>query len=74
MTSCLVRMLSCVSLYFLTEESAYKVLNSSETTEVSETSLEGIPLLVEAYGLHKDNAAVVENICTLIMELSTYGM
>ena len=34
----------------------------------------GIPIIMQAYDAHKDNAQVVENICTLIMELCEYGM
>ena len=33
----------------------------------------GIPIIIEAYNQHKDNAEVVENVCTLFMELTEYG-
>jgi len=33
----------------------------------------GIPKVIEAYNLHKDNAEVVESVATLIMELAEYG-
>ena len=33
----------------------------------------GIPVIMAAYAAHKDNAEVIESICTLIMELAEYG-
>jgi len=47
-----------------TEESAYKVLNNPQADG---TAIAGIP------NQHKDNADVVENICSLFMELSEYS-
>jgi hypothetical protein len=33
----------------------------------------GVPIVLKAYELHKDNAEVVESIVSLVMELSEYG-
>ncbi len=39
-----------------------------------DSELQGIPILMDAYHQqHKDNAEVVESICTLVMELCEYG-
>ena len=54
----------------LTEESAYKVLNNILSDG---SSVAGIPIIISAYNEHKDNAGVVENMCTLFMELSEYS-
>ena len=53
-----------------TEESAYKVLNNILSDG---SSVAGIPIIISAYNEHKDNAGVVENMCTLFMELSEYS-
>jgi len=53
-----------------TEESAYKVLNNPQADG---TAIAGIPIIISAYHQHKDNADVVENICSLFMELSEYS-
>ena len=34
----------------------------------------GIPIIVAAYELHKDDVEVVEAVASLIMELCEYGM
>ena len=54
----------------LSEESAYKVLNNPSPDG---KSIAGIQIIIEAYNQHKDNAEVVENVCTLFMELTEYG-
>ena len=33
----------------------------------------GIPIILKAYELHKDNAEVVASIAMLVMELAEYG-
>lgn len=33
----------------------------------------GVPIIMKAYELHKDNAEVVESIVSLVMELAEYG-
>lgn len=33
----------------------------------------GIPKIIKAYELHKDNAEVVASIVSLVMELAEYG-
>ena len=57
-------------MFYLTEECAYKVL-----TNVKEDGSEepGLPYITAVYELHKDNAEVVENVATLLMELCEYG-
>ncbi|XP_069122430.1 serine/threonine kinase-like domain-containing protein STKLD1 [Argopecten irradians] len=52
-----------------TEESAYRVL-ANEATGGGHVA--GIPKVMSAYELHKDNAEVVESIATLLMELAEY--
>lgn len=51
------------------EECAYKVLTNIREDGTEEA---GIPYITEAYRLHKDNAQVVQNITTLLMELCEY--
>ncbi|KAF6031306.1 STKLD1 [Bugula neritina] len=63
---------ACMALTCLVEpdeESAYKVLNNPQADG---TAIAGIPIIISAYHQHKDNADVVENICSLFMELSEY--
>lgn len=56
--------------FFFSEESAYRVLtNESE----GGGHVAGVPIVLKAYELHKDNAEVVESIVSLVMELSEYG-
>ena len=35
--------------------------------------IQGIPIVMATYDLHKDNAEVVESIVTLLVELAEYG-
>lgn len=51
------------------EECAYRVLTSDKQDD---TKPAGIPIIIKAYELHRDNAEVVEAIVNLIMELSEY--
>ncbi|XP_076091936.1 uncharacterized protein LOC143063599 isoform X2 [Mytilus galloprovincialis] len=61
--------LALASLVEPDEESAYRVL----TNEVSTGGhVAGVPIILKAYDLHKDNAEVVESIVSLVMELSEY--
>lgn len=53
-----------------TEECAYRVLTSDKPDDESSA---GIPIIIKAYELHRDNAEVVEAIVNLIMELCEYG-
>ena len=53
-----------------TEECAYRVLTSDRPDDDSSA---GIPIIIKAYELHRDNAEVVEAIVNLIMELCEYG-
>lgn len=56
--------------YLYTEESAYRVL----TDEAPDGGhIAGIPKIIKAYELHKDNAEVVASIVSLVMELAEYG-
>lgn len=56
--------------YIYTEESAYRVL----TDEAPDGGhIAGIPKIIKAYELHKDNAEVVASIVSLVMELAEYG-
>ncbi|XP_013388890.1 serine/threonine kinase-like domain-containing protein STKLD1 isoform X2 [Lingula anatina] len=62
---------ACMALASLVEpdeESAYKVLNNDRDG----VNVAGIPIIKEVYTQHRDNAEVVENICTLFMELTEY--
>ena len=52
------------------EECAYRVLTSDKPDDGKPT---GIPIIIKAYELHRDNAEVVEAIVNLIAELSEYG-
>ena len=56
--------------YFFVEENAFKVLTNDRGNG---ESVQGIPILQKAYYTHKDNAEVVESICTLFMEMTEYG-
>lgn len=56
---------------YITEESAYRVLTNEGPDE---SHIAGVPIIMNTYELHKDNAEVVESIVTLIMELAEYGM
>lgn len=57
-------------IYLHTEESAYRVL----TDEAPDGGhIAGIPKIIKAYELHKDNAEVVASIVSLVMELAEYG-
>ena len=61
--------LALASLVEPDEESAYRVLtNESE----GGGHVAGVPIVLKAYELHKDNAEVVESIVSLVMELSEY--
>ncbi|XP_064649533.1 serine/threonine kinase-like domain-containing protein STKLD1 isoform X3 [Lineus longissimus] len=63
---------SCMALASLVEpdeESAFKVLDCERKDG---TRIQGIPKIVEAYGYQSNNAEVVENVCTLFMELVEY--
>ncbi|GFN88387.1 serine/threonine kinase-like domain-containing protein stkld1 isoform x3 [Plakobranchus ocellatus] len=51
------------------EECAYRFLTSDSADDDAPT---GIPTVMEAYRLHKDNAMVVEAIVRLLLELSNY--
>ncbi|CAL1533581.1 unnamed protein product [Lymnaea stagnalis] len=51
------------------EECAFRFLTSAEPDDDAPT---GIPTILEAYKLHKDNAMVVEGIVRLLLELSIY--
>ncbi|BFZ05607.1 hypothetical protein BsWGS_08646 [Bradybaena similaris] len=51
------------------EECAYEFLSGDAEDNSSPT---GIPTVMEAYRLHKDNADVVESIVRLLLELSNY--
>ncbi|GFS26820.1 serine/threonine kinase-like domain-containing protein STKLD1 isoform X3 [Elysia marginata] len=51
------------------EECAYRFLTSDREDDDAPT---GIPTVMEAYRLHKDNAMVVEAIVRLLLELSNY--
>lgn len=56
--------------YLHLEESAYRVL----TDEAPDGGhIAGIPKIIKAYELHKDNAEVVASIVSLVMELAEYG-
>ncbi|XP_067940119.1 serine/threonine kinase-like domain-containing protein STKLD1 [Watersipora subatra] len=64
---------ACMALASLVEqdeESAYKVLSNPS---IDGTAVAGIPIIIAAYNKHKDNADVVENVCTLFMELAEYN-
>lgn len=52
------------------EESAYKVLTNEAP---GGGHIAGVPKIMKAYELHKDNAEVVESVVTLLMELAEYG-
>ena len=54
----------------ISEESAYRVLTNEGPNK---THIAGVPIIINTYELHKDNAEVVESIVTLIMELAEYG-
>lgn len=56
--------------FFPTEECAFAFLSSEKEDCGSHT---GIPTVMEAYKVHKDNADVVEAIVRLLLELSHYG-
>ena len=62
---------NCFLSLLLAEESAYRVLTNEGPNE---THIAGVPIIINTYELHKDNAEVVESIVTLIMELAEYGM
>ncbi|XP_046542734.1 serine/threonine kinase-like domain-containing protein STKLD1 [Haliotis rubra] len=65
---------ACMALSGLVEpdeECAYRVLTSEGGSDAAE-SKDGIPIIMRAYELHKDNADVVESIVTLFMELVEY--
>ncbi|KAK7477366.1 hypothetical protein BaRGS_00031384, partial [Batillaria attramentaria] len=51
------------------EECAYRVLTSDKPEDEKPA---GIPIIIKAYELHRDNAEVVEAIVNLIMELCEY--
>ncbi|XP_048777734.2 serine/threonine kinase-like domain-containing protein STKLD1 isoform X2 [Ostrea edulis] len=62
--------LALASLVEPDEESAYRVL----TDEAPDGGhIAGVPKIIKAYELHKDNAEVVASIVTLVMELAEYG-
>ncbi|XP_060069798.1 serine/threonine kinase-like domain-containing protein STKLD1 [Ylistrum balloti] len=63
---------ACMALASLVEpdeESAYRVLANEAS---GGGHITGIPKVMSAYELHKDNAEVVESIATLLMELAEY--
>nr|XP_034302710.1 serine/threonine kinase-like domain-containing protein STKLD1 isoform X2 [Crassostrea gigas] len=61
--------LALASLVEPDEESAYRVL----TDEAPDGGhIAGIPKIIKAYELHKDNAEVVASIVSLVMELAEY--
>lgn len=60
--------MTLASLVEADEESAYRVLSN----EVNGQEVRALPLIIDAYEEHKDSTVVVENICTLLMELSQY--
>ncbi|XP_033732003.1 serine/threonine kinase-like domain-containing protein STKLD1 isoform X3 [Pecten maximus] len=63
---------ACMALASLVEpdeESAYRVLANEAS---GGGHIAGIPKVMSAYELHKDNAEVVESIATLLMELAEY--
>lgn len=41
--------------------------------DLQDKRLTGIPVLIKAYQLHRDNPDIVEVIITVIMELCEYG-
>lgn len=57
-------------MLYITEESAYRVLTNEAP---GGGHIPGVPKILKAYELHKDNAEVVESIVTLVMELAEYG-
>ncbi|KAK3087169.1 hypothetical protein FSP39_002522 [Pinctada imbricata] len=61
--------LALASLVEPDEESAYRVLNDEAPDG---GHIAGIPIILKAYDLHKDNAEVVASIATVVMELAEY--
>ena len=43
------------------------------TSNQDGTEMEGLPVLFDVYCNHRDNAEVIESICTVLMELAEYG-
>ncbi|XP_025112507.1 serine/threonine kinase-like domain-containing protein STKLD1 isoform X2 [Pomacea canaliculata] len=63
---------ACMTLAALVEpneECAYRMLTSDD---LQDKRLTGIPVLIKAYQLHRDNPDIVEAIITVIMELCEY--
>ena len=72
-TSMILETRPCTSnlyVYDVPEESAFRVLSNNKDNQ---PDIAGIPIILKAYSIHKDNAEVVENICILLMELLEYG-
>ena len=65
----LLTLITWVLHIYLSEESAYSLLSH----EKDGVETQGLSVLMKAYEQHKDNAEVVESICSLIMELAEYG-
>ncbi|KAL5011496.1 hypothetical protein ScPMuIL_010047 [Solemya velum] len=59
--------LALASLVEADEESSYRVLTNHGPDG---KHIAGVPIIIKAYELHKDNAEVVESIVTLFMELT----
>ncbi|KAK2150896.1 hypothetical protein LSH36_383g00000 [Paralvinella palmiformis] len=65
---------ACITLAAMVEadeESAFRVLSNNKDNQ---PDIAGIPIILKAYSIHKDNAEVVENICILLMELLEYDL
>ena len=58
--------MALASLVSESEESAFAALSNGGVEP-------GIKVVVKAYGNHKDNPDVVENVCSFIMEMCEYG-
>ena len=58
--------MALASLVSESEESAFAALSNG-----GEQS--GIKVVIDAYGNHKDNPDVVENVCSFFMEMCEYG-
>ena len=59
--------LSVVAIF--SEESAYTVLSHVK----DDVEIQGLLIIKKAYVQHRDNAEVVETICSLLLELAEYG-
>ncbi|CAG2251306.1 STKLD1 [Mytilus edulis] len=64
---------SAALLSLTLNEESIKLIYRVLTNEVSTGGhVAGVPIILKAYDLHKDNAEVVESIVSLVMELSEY--